>query len=193
MFHLSCLLLNLQFCYLFICFFHFHFLLFSIFILIHHTTQIQFSQCSINLQWFTYLVCSFISNFVTCSFVSLIFISFSFSFSFLFITTQPQYSQCSINLQWFTYLACSFCSNFVICSFVHFIFISLLFFIFSLIHHHSATEQSMYYWPSMLHLSCQLLQLQFRYLFIWSFHFQFILFFIFLIHHYSDTVHSMYY
>ena len=116
MIHLSCLLLLLQSSYLFICSFHLHFLLFF-FLLLFITTQIQFNQCSINLQCFTYLACSFISNFVICSFVQFIFISFPFSFVLLFITIQIQYSQCSINLQCFTYLACSFCSNFVICSF----------------------------------------------------------------------------
>ena len=47
--------------------FSFHSLFHLLFLFI--TMQIQFSQCSINLQWFTYLACSFNSNFVNCSFV----------------------------------------------------------------------------------------------------------------------------
>ena len=42
------------------------------------TPQIQWCQCSISFQWFTYLRCSFISNFVPCSLYYWICISFSF-------------------------------------------------------------------------------------------------------------------
>ena len=71
MLRLNGLLLLLQYCYLFICFFHFISFLFS-FLLLFITTQIKYSQCCIKLKWFTYLACSFISNFVPCSFVSFI-------------------------------------------------------------------------------------------------------------------------
>ena len=182
MIHLSCLLLLLQFRYLFICFLHFH-SLFHLFscssrsrcstvnvVLTFNDSLILFAPSSpIALPVHLFLSFSFPSLFLFYSYSSLprsssvnvvltfndsliliapsapillpvhLFISFSFHsllpFLFLFITTQPQFSQCSINLQWFTYLACSWISNFVTCSFVLFIFISLSFF-----HFHSCSS-----------------------------------------------------
>ena len=94
------------------------------------TTQIQFGQCTINSQSFTYHLCSFYSNTVTYLFnlffifiiiihyftphFFLFFVSFHnyfFYFSFFLITTQIQCSQCTITFQSFTYHLGSFCSN----------------------------------------------------------------------------------
>ena len=61
----------------------FFFISFSFsFLFLFITIQIQSSQCSINLQCFTYLACSFCSDSVSCSFVSF---HFHFILFFIFI------------------------------------------------------------------------------------------------------------
>ncbi len=141
MIHLSCLLLPLQFCYLFIYSFYnfslpFHFSSYS--------SQLRSSSVNALLTFNDSLILLAPSAPILLSVhLFLLFLFSSFSFLFLFITSQIQISQCSINLQCFTYLACSFCSNSVICSFVHFHFHFILFFICILIHHYPDTVQSM--------------------------------------------------
>ena len=93
MLHLLLLLLHLLCGYLFIIhflLFHFPISFFSYFI----TSQIQFSQCRINLHCFTYCFCSFISYFVPCS----LFIFFFFIFLFLsfHILSHPRSSDVNV-------------------------------------------------------------------------------------------------
>ena len=136
---------------------HFNSFICSLLSLLHliSTPQIQFSQCSISFQWFTYMNCSFCSNSVPYSLFYWICISYhSFiclllSSLYLIITTQIQFSQCSISFQWFTYRICSFCSNVVPCSLFYWICISFhLFHLFIVIfiisyHHYPDPVQSM--------------------------------------------------
>ena len=51
------------------------------------STQIQFSQCSISFQWFTYHSCSFISNIVPCSYFSF----YHYHLSFLSLSSVLHY------------------------------------------------------------------------------------------------------
>ena len=139
MIHLSCLLLHLQCGYLFICSFHFHFTSLFHFSILFITTQTQFSQCSINLQCFTYLACSWLSNFVICSFVS-----FHFHFLLFFIcysySSLPRYSSVNVVLT-FNDSLIMLAPSAPISLTVH-LFISNSFhfsFSFILIHHYSAT------------------------------------------------------
>ena len=119
MLHLSFLLLLFQHSYLFmsvyLIFFPFFIFFFFFFFPFYHIPKIQFSECTINLQCFTYHTCSFRSNIVTCSFlVCLIILSLHFIFNS--ITTQTQFSECTINLQCFIYHSCSFRANPLLCS-----------------------------------------------------------------------------
>ena len=143
MIHLSWLLLHLQYSYLFICSFHFHVNLFFLFLYLFITTQIQFSQCSINLQWFTYLVCSFWSNVVICSFV----LSFSFPSFFIFHSYSSPNRTSLVNVvltfnDSLILFAPSSPISFPVHLFISFSFPSLFPFVI-LIHHHSDPVQSM--------------------------------------------------
>ena len=133
------LFLLLQCRYLFILFFHFHFPSFF-FLFLFITIQPQYSQCSINLQCFTYRACSFISNVVPCSFV----LSFSLpSFSFCSYSSQRRFSSVNVVLTFIASLIALAPSAPMLLP-VHLFFL-LLFpsFLFILIQHFSDPVQSM--------------------------------------------------
>ena len=62
------------------------------------TSQVQFNECTINLQCFTYHFCSFIPNPIYCSFISSSFFIFFFIYLFSFFLSHPKFSLVSVLL-----------------------------------------------------------------------------------------------